>query len=177
MPWDINNFLSQLRQGFGPGQEKMAEEQKAIAEEQRIQQEGQDGEIRRLAEENDLEFKQKKNQIELLKELVKLFDAGKKKKNPDGTEVDEPNPVLEVLKQNFSSLIGSGYDNPVPTPAPTPIPQEYTPEPEIDPYNPPKKKTSVATTTNDIVGNIADGGQDYLNSGDLQDYLKRYLNG
>lgn len=180
MSWDINNFMQQLRQGFGPGQEKAAEEEKLMAEQQRIQQEGASGELKQAAEEDDLEFRKKKNQIELLKELIKLFDAGKKKKNADGTEVDEPNPVLELLKRNFTSTVGGDYDNPVQSMAqvPSEIPQEYTPQPEVDPYNPvPKMRNSVATTTNDIVGNIAEGGQDYLNSGNLEDYLKRYLNG
>lgn len=186
MPWDINNFLSQLRQGFGPGQEKMAEEQKIkdmqIADEMKLSEQ----EDKKRKTDELFEFKKKKNQIALMRELVKLFDSGRKKKNADGTDVDEPNPVLEALKQNFTSLIGSGYDSQVPPPTPTPIPQEYTPEPEVDPYdsappqvdpyNPvPPQRNSVTTTTNDIVGNIAEGGNDYLNSGNLQDFLNRYI--
>jgi len=128
--------------------------------------------------ESDLQFKQKKNQIDILQKLVKLFDSGKKKKNPDGTDIDEPNPVLELLKNNFDSVIGEYITptNSMATPVKTELPQEYISEPEIDPYKVVEpQKNSVATNINDIVGDISDKGQDYLNNGSIQDYLKRFL--
>lgn len=179
MPWDVNSFLKQLTGGFEAGQLKRDEQDQATLEQQKIAQEGANGELKQQAGQSDLEFKAIKNKISLLQSLVKLFDSGKKKKNADGTEIDEPNPVLELLKKSFEGAVGGGYDNPVAEvasqPQPNMMPQSYTPEPQADPYMAPVKRNSVATTTNDIVGNIANGGQEYMNSGNLEDYLKRYL--
>jgi len=174
---DLKNALANIQNLVKYGSVQNQETAEAQNTEQlRVQQEGASGEIKQAAEQNDLEFKQQKNQIELLKELVKLFDSGKKKKTADGMEEYEPNPVLELLKKNFMSSIGSSYGEQMETPQPeTMIPQEYTPEPQIDPYTAPKNQNSVATTTNDIVGKIANGGQEYMDSGNLEDYLKRYL--
>jgi hypothetical protein len=170
MTWDIESFLGQLRGGFEAGQMKRDEQMNSSMESQKMEEEA------KLSQ-----YKEMKEKISVLQSLVKLFDSGKKKKNPDGTEVDEPNPVLELLKKSFGGVVGKGYDNPVSQvasqPQPNLMPQEYKPEPQPDPYMAPPKRTSVATNTNDIVGNIAEGGQDYLDSGDLEDYLKRYLNG
>lgn len=169
MPWDVDSFLNQLRGGFEAGQLKRDEQMNSSMESQKQE------ESAKLSQ-----YKEVKEKIGVLQALVKLFDSGKKKKNPDGTEIDEPNPVLELLKKSFESAVGNGYDNPVPKVAaqqPSMMPQEYKPEPQPDPYMAPKKKTSVSTNMNEIVGNIAEGGEDYLESGNLEDYLKRYLNG
>jgi hypothetical protein len=164
--WDIESFLGQLRGGFEAGQLKRDEQMSSEMDAQK------------QAETDKLsQYKEVKEKISVLQALVKLFDSGKKKKNPDGTEIDEPNPVLELLKKGFEGAVG-GYTDPVENIAsqqPNIMPEEYTPEPQMDPYMPPPQRNSVATTTNDIVGRIANGGQDYLNSGDLEDYLKRYL--
>jgi len=176
---DLTSVMSQIGDLVKYG--SLANKDNAIAqneEQSRMVQEGKDGELKQAAALSDLEFKQKKNQITLLQELVKLFDSGKRKKNPDGTEEYEPNPILEALKNSVTQLLGgTGYDVPESSSSlpQNSIPQEYQPEPEINPYEAPVQKNSVVTNTNDIVGKISNGGQDYLESGDLNDYLKRYL--
>jgi len=168
--WDVESFLNQLRGGFEAGQLKRDEQMKSGMESQKMEEEA-----------TLSQYKEMKEKISVLQSLVKLFDSGKKKKNADGTEINEPNPVLEFLKKSFEGVVGNGYDNPVSNvvsqPQSTMMPTEYKAEPQSDPYMAPPKKTSVTTNMNDIVRNIAEGGQDYLDSGNLEDYLKRYLSG
>jgi hypothetical protein len=121
MPWDINNFLSQLRQGFGPGQEKAAEEQKVqdmqLADEMKLSEQSD----KKRREEELFEFKKKKEQLSLLEKIIKLFEPKQPKvKEGQPEPTPTPNPILEQLKKGFEEgfanySLKSNYTNPLAT--------------------------------------------------------------
>ena len=121
MAWDINNFLAQLRTGFGPGQEKMAEEQKIkdmqMADEMKLSEQ----EDKKKKADELFEFKKKKEQLSLLERIAKLFEP-KQPKAVEGQPEPEPtpNPILEQLKQGIEEGFAqyttkSGFENPLAT--------------------------------------------------------------
>ena len=178
MPFDTNAFIEQMKGGFG----KQAEAQTADVEAEGKQQ--------------DLEFKQQEHQLSLLQKLAQIFEIGKKKK-ADGTESDEPNPIIDMLRKQVS-----------PDTSPitgTSMPQEYAPEVSQDPYamnetmndmnaapapmsggyQAPNIPVGSETNMNDMIGGIANGADagtgmaqnDFMDSGMLEQYLQRYLRG
>ena len=169
MNFDVNSFLEQVRGGFGAQQQQGAEQ---LKQEQAIE---------------EIQFKKQKNQLSILEQLARMFEIGRNK------ESNEPNPILAMLKK---SMLPSGYEQePMAEPGlmeglmegmmqgmpaePT-VPQEYAPMPEANPYQAPPSQVSSGANMNDMVGGITEGmdgmgGNQFLNSGTLQDYLKRYL--
>jgi O-glycosyl hydrolase len=161
MNFDVNSFLEQVRGGFGAQQQQGAEQ---LKQEQALE---------------ETQFKKQKNQLSILEQLARMFEIGRNK------ESNEPNPILAMLKK---SMLPSGYEQePMMDPAmfqdmpaePT-VPQEYAPMPEANPYQAPSSQVSSGANMNDMVGGITEGmdgmgGNQFLDSGTLQDYLKRYL--
>ena len=145
MPWDINNFLSQLRQGFGPGQEKAAEEQKVqdmqIADEMKLSEQSD----KKRREEELFEFKKKKEQLSLLEKIIKLFEPKQPKvKEGQPEPTPTPNPMLEALKEGFINYNRYSadknnkpyFENPLATMS-AEIMRAATENPLPDPYLPP----------------------------------------
>lgn len=121
MAWDISGFIKRLQGGFDSGEQKTADEEKLVQQQQKEQEKLQQQEDKVTKQDQDEARKSELHQLTLIEKLAKLFEP-KQEKVVEGqpAPTPTPNPILEALKKgmetgfiNYSAK--SGYDNPLAT--------------------------------------------------------------